>query len=144
MCTDSLVSLLPVIYEYVVDIYSRLRSRGHHSSGYAPPSSGRSASAGAQGRSVSSDRHPFGAYPNASHPTASYSNPSYSNEYYNKEDSEVETPDRLVPYSWVLWGLGASVLFGTILVWAVFGHEGIKPWATLLGFALGGLLSVLG
>ncbi|KAI4518424.1 OPT superfamily oligopeptide transporter [Schizophyllum commune Loenen D] len=93
MCTDSLVSLLPVIYEYIVDVYSH---------------------------------------------------GSYSNEYYNKEDSEVETHDRLVPYSWVLWGLGASVLFGTILVWAVFGHEGIKPWATLLGFALGGLLSVLG
>ncbi|KAL1708200.1 OPT oligopeptide transporter protein-domain-containing protein [Schizophyllum commune] len=70
MCTDSLVSLLPVIYEYIVDVYCRLRSGGHRSSagGYAPPSSGRSASAGAQGRSVSSDRHPFGSYPNASHP----------------------------------------------------------------------------
>ncbi|KAL1724312.1 OPT oligopeptide transporter protein-domain-containing protein [Schizophyllum commune] len=146
MCTDSLVSLLPVIYEYIVDVYFRLRSGGHRSfaGGYAPPSSGRSASAGPTNRSVSSDRHPFGAYPNPSHPSASYSNASHSNEYYNKEDSEVETPDRLVPYSWVLGGLGASVLFGMILVWAVFGHEGIKPWATLLGFALGGLLSVLG
>jgi hypothetical protein len=29
-------------------------------------------------------------------------------------------------------------------VWAVFGAEGIKPWATLIGFVMGGLLSILG
>ncbi|TRM64210.1 OPT oligopeptide transporter protein-domain-containing protein [Schizophyllum amplum] len=99
MCTDSLVSLLPVVYEYCVDIYARVTS-----------DSGVRSESG-----VSS-----------------------------KETAETETPDRLVPYSWVLWGLGASVVFGTLLVWAVFGHDGIKPWATVLGFALGGLLSVLG
>ena len=57
---------------------------------------------------------------------------------------ETETADRLVPTSWVLYGLLASVVGGTVLVWIVFGQEGIKPWATLLGFILGGLLSVIG
>ncbi|KAG5640926.1 hypothetical protein DXG03_006622 [Asterophora parasitica] len=57
---------------------------------------------------------------------------------------EVETEDRLVPMSWVLSGLAISILVGTILVWVVFGHEGIKPWATILGFILGGMLSIFG
>ncbi|KDQ59193.1 hypothetical protein JAAARDRAFT_33922 [Jaapia argillacea MUCL 33604] len=62
----------------------------------------------------------------------------------DKEDNEVETEDRLVPNSWVLWGLGVSVVLGVALVWLVFGNEGIKPWATVIGFVLGGLLSILG
>ncbi|KZT06138.1 OPT oligopeptide transporter [Laetiporus sulphureus 93-53] len=61
-----------------------------------------------------------------------------------KEDKEVETSDRLVPTKWVIWGLSGSVVSGTLLVWLVFGNEGIKPWATLIGFLMGGLLSVLG
>ncbi|TDL14427.1 OPT oligopeptide transporter [Rickenella mellea] len=61
-----------------------------------------------------------------------------------QSDEEVETGDRLVPKEWVIWGLGISVILGTVLVWLVFGHEGIKPWATLIGFAMGGLLSILG
>lgn len=60
------------------------------------------------------------------------------------EDLECETEDRLVPIKWVGWGLGVSIVLGTLLVWLVFGHEGIKPWATLIGFVMGGLLSVLG
>jgi hypothetical protein len=62
----------------------------------------------------------------------------------DKEDHECETEDRLVPMSWVVGGLGGSVVIGTILVWVVFGNEGIKPWATLIGFVMGGLLSILG
>ena len=61
-----------------------------------------------------------------------------------EEDHEVETPDRLVPTRWVWTGLFTSVIVGTLLVWMVFGDEGIKPWATLIGFAIGGLLSILG
>lgn len=61
-----------------------------------------------------------------------------------EEDHDVETPDRLVPTRWVLSGLVMSVIVGTLLVWVVFGDEGIKPWATLIGFAVGGLLSILG
>ena len=61
-----------------------------------------------------------------------------------KESNECETEDRLVPTRWVVWGLAGSVVLGTALVWLVFGDEGIKPWATLVGFVMGGLLSVLG
>ena len=60
------------------------------------------------------------------------------------QDLECETEDRLVPIKWVGWGLGISIIVGTLLVWLVFGREGIKPWATLIGFVMGGLLSVLG
>lgn len=60
------------------------------------------------------------------------------------DDDEIETEDRLVPTKWVLWGCGLSVMLGTVLVWIVFGSEGIKPWATVMGFILGGLLSLLG
>lgn len=96
MCTDSLVSLLPVIYEIVVEKI-------------LPASISLSGSHGGL-----------------------------------KEDKEVETDDRLVPMSWVLWGTGASVVVGTLLVWLVFGDEGIKPWATVVGYLIGALLSVLG
>ncbi|KAG9315204.1 OPT oligopeptide transporter protein-domain-containing protein [Chiua virens] len=62
----------------------------------------------------------------------------------SEEDHDVETSDRLVPTRWVLIGLSTSVILGIVLVWIVFGDEGIKPWATLIGFAVGGLLSILG
>lgn len=51
------------------------------------------------------------------------------------EDLEVESEDRLVPHRWVLSGIAASILIGTFLVWLVFGADGIKPWATVLGFS---------
>jgi len=57
---------------------------------------------------------------------------------------EIETDDRLVPNSWVLIGLTLSVCVGTLLVSLVFGVEMIKPWASFLGFILGGLLSIIG
>ncbi|KAL0574741.1 OPT superfamily [Marasmius crinis-equi] len=60
-----------------------------------------------------------------------------------KEDHEVETEDRLVPNRWVVVGWTASVIVGTLLVWVVFGHEGIKPWATFIGYILGAMLSIL-
>lgn len=60
------------------------------------------------------------------------------------DDNEVETEDRLVPMKWVFWGLGSSMVVGTLLVWLVFGKEGIRPWATVIGFVMGGLLSILG
>jgi uncharacterized oligopeptide transporter (OPT) family protein len=91
MCADSLVSLLPVIAEYVAGLLPR------------------------RGR-----------------------------ETYTKEDYDTETEDRLVPNTWVVGGVVVSVVVGTFLVWIVFGNDGIKPWATLLGFGLGGLLSILG
>ena len=56
------------------------------------------------------------------------------------EDQEVESEDRLVPREWVILGILASTLVGTFLVWFVFGADGIKPWATVLGFGLWFLL----
>jgi hypothetical protein len=61
----------------------------------------------------------------------------------DSDDLEVETPDRLVPLRWVYWGFGTSVSLGTIVLWVIFGSEGIKPWASLLGYAIGGLLSII-
>ncbi|KAJ1307878.1 hypothetical protein OPQ81_001958 [Rhizoctonia solani] len=57
---------------------------------------------------------------------------------------EDEPASRLVPDRWVWGGLLTSVALGTFLVWFVFGYEGIKPWATLLGFIMGAVLSHLG
>ena len=95
MCSDSLVSLIPVVVELFQEKVWRT-FRGHSGDDMTP------------------------------------------------ETKEIETEDRLVPMSWVVWGLGASIVLGTVLVWLVFGDEGIKPWATLIGFVMGGLLSVLG
>jgi hypothetical protein len=58
--------------------------------------------------------------------------------------NEVEPPSRLVPTRWIVSGLIFSVTSGTIIVWLLFGSEGIKPWATFLGFVLGGGMSLLG
>ncbi|KAM5542892.1 hypothetical protein V8D89_003276 [Ganoderma adspersum] len=41
--------------------------------------------------------------------------------------------------SWVVWGLGGGIVLGTVLVWFVFGDEGIKPRAPMIGFVMGGL-----
>ncbi|KAJ3757415.1 OPT oligopeptide transporter protein-domain-containing protein [Lentinula raphanica] len=90
MCADSLVSLLPVAWEFVVDAVHRMR---------------------------------FGSL--------------------SKDDGETETADRLVPGRWVIIGWCLSVFVGIILIWIVFGHEGIKPAATFAGYVIGGLLSVL-
>lgn len=57
---------------------------------------------------------------------------------------ETEPPERLVPMRHAFWGLFASALLGTLIIRAVFGADGIKTWATLIGFALAALLSLLG
>jgi hypothetical protein len=57
------------------------------------------------------------------------------------DDEEVEAENRLVPMTWVGWGLGISVAVGVTLIWWVFGEA---PWATFIGFFAGSLLSVLG
>ena len=60
------------------------------------------------------------------------------------DDAEVEAPVRLVPKAWIVAGVTASVFSGTLIIWLVFGNEGIRFWATILGFGLGGVLSLLG
>lgn len=92
MCADSIVSLMPVLAEFVTST--------------------------AQG----------------------WASPETRND---TDDLEVETPERLVPLRWVYWGFGTSVALGTIVLWMIFGSEGIKPWASLLGYLMGGSLSIL-
>ncbi|KAI6042518.1 OPT oligopeptide transporter protein-domain-containing protein [Pisolithus marmoratus] len=75
---------------------------------------------------------------------SSYRVLKYADNPVQEAGTEDETPDRLVPVSWVVGGLIASILLGTLLVWLLFGEKGIKMWATLVGFLLGGLLSVFG
>ena len=60
------------------------------------------------------------------------------------EDLEIEPPERLVPLSWVQWGLGGSGLLGVLLVWWVFGSDGIHPWATAIGLVLASVLALIG
>ncbi|KAF9650248.1 OPT superfamily oligopeptide transporter [Thelephora ganbajun] len=92
MCADSIVSLVPVVMEFVTSAAQDLTSRGTKN---------------------------------------------------DTDDLEVETPERLVPLRWVYWGFGTSVVLGTIVLWTIFGNEGIEPWASLLGYAIGGVLSIL-
>lgn len=97
MCADSLVSLLPVAFDYLQDALKQ-----------------------------------------------SFGGNSQVEEFTSNKRGETETEDRLVPTKWVLVGLVLSISIGTLLVWIVFGDEGIKPWATFLGFVLGGMLSIIG
>jgi hypothetical protein len=60
------------------------------------------------------------------------------------DDEETETEDRLVPSKVTIWGIAGSVVIGTFFVWLVFGADGIKPWATVIGFGLGAIMSLLG
>lgn len=60
------------------------------------------------------------------------------------EDPEDEPESRLVPMSWVWTGLISSGVAGVAIVWALFGNEGIKPWATAFGFLLACVLALLG
>jgi len=62
----------------------------------------------------------------------------------DNDGGEVELPRRLVPKNWIVAGVFTSVIGGTLIIRLVFGNEGIRWWATILGFGLGGILSLLG
>ena len=70
------------------------------------------------------------------------------NNYFDSpeddEDPEHEPPDRLVPTRWVWWGLGLSAILCVVLVWFLFGADGIHPWATAVGLVLASVLSLIG
>lgn len=61
-----------------------------------------------------------------------------------EEELDPEPPHRLVPDSWVVIGLGCSAFLGIILVWLIFGANGISPWATAVALVLASILSLLG
>ena len=62
----------------------------------------------------------------------------------DSDSGEVEPPMRLVPKNWIVAGIYTSVIGGTFVIWLVFGNQGIRWWATILSFGLGGVLSLLG
>lgn len=62
----------------------------------------------------------------------------------DSDQDEPHSPSELVPQKWITWGLSGTTVLGIVLVWFVFGAEGIKPWATFFGFIFGGVLSILG
>lgn len=115
MVSDSVVSLLPVVREFAVKAMKPVRRRGLRMP--ATPVSPAFVIARPRGREVDDEV---------------------------EGEGDVEPLERLVPVQWVLWGLGGSIVSGTLLVWFVFGAEGIRPWATVIGYLMGGVLSLLG
>jgi hypothetical protein len=117
MIAESIISLLPIVLSYAITL---VRYRRHTSSRlklFQPVS------------------------PRESNVT--------TNDYFDPaddedDDPEHEPPERLVPMSWVWWGLGLSGVSGVILVWVVFGADGIHPWATAVGLVLASALSLIG
>lgn len=65
-------------------------------------------------------------------------------DHVDSDGGEVEPPVRLVPQNWIVAGVLTSVFGGTLVIWFVFGNEGIRWWATIVGFGLGAILSLLG
>lgn len=116
MVSDSLVSLFPIVREISVKTLAAVR--GHKGFVRLP-------------------RTPL---------TPVFCAPLQSEDLYMDDEvsKDGETPERLVPTKWVICGLLISIILGTMLVWIVFGGEGIRPWATIIGFLMGGILSLLG
>lgn len=118
MIAESIISLLPITISYTSRLLSHHRQRSR---------------------------------PKVFQPTDSPRNSNITEDDYfdpNTEeddaDPEHEPPHRLVPSSWVKWGLGISAVLGVVLVWVVFGVDGIHPWATAVGLVLASVLSLIG
>ncbi|OXB36338.1 oligopeptide transporter 8 [Cryptococcus neoformans] len=118
MIAESIISLLPITFSYVSTAFRQYRQRNYRSGIFA------------------------------SAPRSPSSQISGEGDYFNPpdqdEEPEHEPPERLVPSSWVLWGLGVSGVMAVILVWFVFGSDGIHPWATAIGLILASVLSLIG
>lgn len=59
-------------------------------------------------------------------------------------DEEHEPASRLVPPSWIVWGLLWSTVLCVVLIHWAFGPRGIAWWATVLAVILSSLLAILG
>ncbi|KAI5118103.1 hypothetical protein M0805_005210 [Coniferiporia weirii] len=116
MVSDSVISLLPIIREFISKFSNALRG---------------------QNGALRLPRTPL---------TPSFGGDAQVGDELDVDEDtkDPEPPERLVPMQWVGAGLIASILIGTLLVWAVFGKEGIRPWASVVGFLMGGVLSLLG
>jgi uncharacterized oligopeptide transporter (OPT) family protein len=118
MIAESIISLLPITLSYTARILAHRRQR----------------SSGPRVFRAESPR-------NSNVTEDDYYDPSDDND---DSDPEHEPPHRLVPMSWVRWGLGGSAALGVGLVWYVFGSDGIHPWATAVGLVLASVLSLIG
>lgn len=114
MVSDSLISLFPIVREFTIKLIRSMKKSSIHI-----------------------------RLPGVAFAPGSFSDIT-PDDHDDGDEQDPEPPERLVPMQWVLWGLGFSIVMGILLVWVVFGHEGIKPWATSIGFLLGGVLSLLG
>ncbi|WVO22640.1 uncharacterized protein IAS62_003970 [Cryptococcus decagattii] len=118
MIAESIISLLPITFSYISTALRQYRQRNYRSGIFA--SEARSPS-----RQISGEE-------------------DYFNLPDKDEEPEFEPPERLVPSLWVSWGLGVSGVMGVVLVWVVFGSDGIHPWATAIGLLLACILSLIG
>lgn len=129
MIAESIISLLPIIIGYASTLLRHHRQRSSRSKVFraSSPSErdgddvGGSRSLGAGGEDYYDPADPE-----------------------DEEDPEHEPPERLVPSIWVWYGLGGSGVLGVVLVWMVFGKDGIHPWATAVGLVLASALSLIG
>ncbi|WWC91243.1 uncharacterized protein L201_006186 [Kwoniella dendrophila CBS 6074] len=118
MIAESIISLLPITISSISTFVRHYKQRSSGPRIFQPTSSPRS--------NVTED---------------DYYDPLDEND---DEDPENEPPERLVPMSWIKIGLVSSAILGVGLVWAVFGKDGIHPWATALGLVLASMLSLIG
>lgn len=111
MIAESLVSLSPMVVEYFRHLFTRVEEERERA---------------AESAFVTHDS-PY----DAAERDAYFDLPPADDD-----EPEDEPPERLVPDSWVTSGLVASSVLCVVLVWIVFGKEGIHPWATALGLVL--------
>lgn len=119
MIAESIISLLPITISYTKRILSHHRQRSSGPKVFQTSESPRNSN-------VTED---------------DYYEPQPEDD---DSDPEHEPPHRLVPLTWVQWGLGGSAVLGVVLVWYVFGSDGIHPWATAVGLVLASVLSLIG
>lgn len=116
MISESIVSLIPITFKYVHNLWVRFGSRhGVH-------------------------RSPL----NNVTPGDNYAGRSNDASQDLDEEPETEPPHRLVPSNWVSMGLAVSSIMGLFFVWLIFGNEGIQPWATAMALIMASVLALLG
>jgi len=118
MIAESIISLLPLVISYTSTLLRHHQQRSSGSKVFQPTLSPRDSN-------LNGD---------------DYYDPAPDDD----DDPEHEPPERLVPMTWVWWGLAGSGVLGVVLVWVVFGSDGIHPWATAVGLVLASVLSLIG
>ena len=116
MIAESIISLVPITYSSISTAYR------HHQQRSSGPK----------------------VFTSTSPRNSNLTNDDYYEPTNEDEDPEHEPAERLVPMSWIRVGLGISAILCIVLVWLVFGVDGIHPWATAVGLVLASVLSLIG